>query len=59
MTAAQRHAETVALLSALAKQGESLREELEELSDDLADLTGLCGTLEVLIHGVSARFDEL
>ena len=56
---AEQHAETVALLSALVKQGEALREELAELSDDVADLMGLYGTLEVLIHGVNMRFDEL
>ena len=58
MTDAQ-HAETVALLSALVKQGQAMRDELAELSDDVADLTGLCGTLEALIHGVNMRFDEL
>lgn len=41
------------------KQGQAMRDELAELSDDVADLTGLCGTLGVLIHGVTARFDEL
>jgi len=58
MTDAQ-HAETMALLSALVKQGEALADELAGLSDDVADLTGLCGTLEVLIHGLNMRFDEL
>ena len=56
---AEQHAETVALLATLVKQGKTLRDELAELSDDVADLTGLCGTLEVLIHGVNMRFDEL
>jgi hypothetical protein len=51
MTNAQ-HAETVALLAGLVKQGDALRK-------DIAELTGLCGTLEALIHGVNMRFDEL
>jgi len=51
MTGAQ-HSEIMALLAALAKQGQALRREVQ-------DLTGLCGTLEVLIHGLNQRFDEL
>ena len=58
MTAAQ-HAETMALLAGLVKQGKALHKNITKLSREVADLTGLCGTLEVLIHGVTQRIDEL
>lgn len=47
-----QHAEAMALLAELVKQGNALRK-------DIAELTGLCGTLEVLIHSLNMRFDEL
>jgi len=47
----EQHAEIMALLAALVKQGKSLRREV-------ADLTRQCDTLEVLIHGLNQRFDE-
>jgi|GEM_PF-3604724 len=56
---AEQHAKTVALLTGLMKQSATLRDELAKLSNDVANLTGLCGTLEVLIHGVNMRFDEI
>jgi hypothetical protein len=51
MTDAQ-HAEIMATLRALARQGQAVREELAKLSADV-------GNLEALIHAVNMRFDEL
>ncbi|MEO7953684.1 MAG: hypothetical protein ABIR35_06255 [Polaromonas sp.] len=55
---AEQHAEIMATLKALAKQGQAVRKELAALSDDVQDLTGLCGDLEGMLHAVNMRFDE-
>lgn len=55
---AEQHAEIMAMLSGLAKQGKALRKELAALADDVQDLTGLCGDLEGMLHAVNMRFDE-
>jgi hypothetical protein len=54
-----QHTELMAMLAGLMRQGETLRDEVAELSCDLDDITGICVTLEALIHGVNMRFDEL
>ena len=54
-----QHTELMEMLAGLMRQGETLRDEVAELSCDLDDITGICVTLEALIHGVNMRFDEL
>ncbi len=55
---AEQHAEIMAMLSGLAKQGKALRKELAALSDDVQDIAGVCGDLEGMLHAVNMRFDE-
>ena len=55
---AEQHAEIMATLKALAKQGQAVRKELAALSDDVQDIAGVCGDLEAMVSAVNMRFDE-
>ena len=55
----EQHAEIMAMLAGLAKQGQTLRKDLSKLSREVGDLTGLCGDLEAMLHQINMRFDEL